>query len=214
MLQLKWYILLWSNELNQKANNIIRMQREDVRNGISTGPQIFRSSGPLWPTQHAAALPVQLALKRCKRYPCMDHTTTLMKNGLRPQARRNPRTWLVARITSSSLDLQEEQFFISCDRRWGAKARRGRQSEHIFSGRLDDPSHGGSWCRERHLDPRQVPWRRVAGSGAGRGRQRDGEKVGGGGVRGEVCGGIAVIEGEDGRRGWWRGGGEAPEAKQ
>jgi hypothetical protein len=30
------------------------------------------------------------------------------------------------------------------------------------------------------------------------------------GVRGEVCGGIAAIEGEDGRRGWWRGGGEAP----
>jgi hypothetical protein len=201
MLQLKWYILIWSNELNQKADNSIRMQREDVRNGISTGPQIFRSSGPLWHTQHAAALPIQLALKRCKRYPCMDHTTALMKNGLRPQARRKPRTWLVAQITSS-LDLQEEQFFML------------RQSEHIFPGRLDDPIHGRSWCRERHLAPRQVPWRRAAGSGAGVGRQRDGEKVGGGGVWGEVCGGIAVIEGEDGRRGWWRGGGEAPEAKQ
>jgi hypothetical protein len=68
MLQLKWYILLWSNELNQKANNIIRMQREDVRNGISTGPQIFRSSGPLWPTQHAAALPFGCSSIRMQQF--------------------------------------------------------------------------------------------------------------------------------------------------
>jgi hypothetical protein len=93
-------------------------------------------SGPLWHTQHAAALPVQLALKRYKRYPCMDHTTALMKNELRPQARRKPRTWLVAQITSS-LDLQEERFFISCGRRWGAMAHRGRQSEHIVINKCD-----------------------------------------------------------------------------
>jgi hypothetical protein len=171
MLQLKWYILIWSNELNQKINSIRITFSHIIRSSSSTA------------------------------FGCMDHTTALMKNELRPQARRKPRTWLVAQITSS-LDLQEEQFFTL------------RQSEHIFPGRLDDPSHGRSWCRERHLAPRQVPWRRAAGSCAGVGRQRDGEKVGGGGVRGEVCGGIAVIEGEDGRRGWWRGGGEAPEAKQ